>query len=58
MRNCGWDGSGCPRYHTYGWDAEGKLVTLGSNSQVYDAQGRRVEQSNGGAYTEILYAFR
>ena len=27
--------------HTYGWDAEGKLVALGSNSQAYEALGRR-----------------
>jgi RHS repeat-associated protein len=42
--------------HTYGWDAEGNLATLDSNTETYDALSRRVEQSSGGVYTEILYA--
>ncbi|MGO9241854.1 MAG: RHS repeat-associated core domain-containing protein [Bryobacteraceae bacterium] len=42
--------------HTYGWDAEANLATLDSNTETYDALSRRVEQSSGGVYTEILYA--
>ncbi len=44
--------------HNYTWDAEGRLASLDgtSNSETYDAQGRRVEQLKAGTYTEILYA--
>jgi RHS repeat-associated protein len=31
------------------------LATLGGNAETYDALGRRVEQYNGSAYTEIVY---
>jgi len=42
-------------FHTYTWDGEGKLATLDSNGETYDALGRRVEQYNGSAYAEIVY---
>jgi RHS repeat-associated protein len=39
----------------YTWDGEGNMATLGGNAETYDALGRRVEQYNGTAYTEIVY---
>jgi hypothetical protein len=40
---------------TYAWDADGNLSQLdGGTAIVYDAFGRRVEQSNGSGTTEIL----
>ncbi len=44
--------------HSYTWDADGHLASLDgtSNTETYDAQGRRVEQLKSGVYTEILYA--
>ena len=42
-------------FYTYAWDGEGNLATLGGNTETYDALDRRVEQSSGGVYTEIVY---
>jgi RHS repeat-associated protein len=42
-------------FHHYTWDGDGKLATLDSNGETYDALGRRVEQLKSGAYTEIVY---
>jgi hypothetical protein len=42
-------------FYTYAWDGEGNVATLGGNTETYDALDRRVEQSSGGAYTEIVY---
>ncbi len=42
--------------HTYAWDAEGNLSQLdGGTAMVYDAFGRRVEQTNSSGTAEILY---
>ena len=43
--------------HSYGWDAEGKMLSVDTNSVTltYDALGRMVEQNRGGVYTEIVY---
>jgi YD repeat-containing protein len=60
-----YDGSGnllTDTFHTYTWNAFGKLLTIdstacGTNGEcvTYDALGRAVETSNGAAYTEIWY---
>lgn len=44
--------------HAYSWDAEGKMLTVDTNSVVltYDALGRMIEQNRGGVYTQMLYA--
>src|SRR5260370_12646519 len=42
--------------HQYSPDAEGRPVTLDTVSLTFDALNRMVEQSNGGSYTEIVYA--
>jgi RHS repeat-associated protein len=42
-------------FHTYTWDADGKLATLDGNAETYDALGRRVEQLKSSDYTEIVY---
>jgi RHS repeat-associated protein len=42
-------------FHTYGWNADGKMVSMDSMSLTYDAFGRRVEQNQSGTYTEIVY---
>ncbi len=44
--------------HGYTWDAEGKMLTVDTNSVTltYDALGRVVEQNRGGTYTQMLYA--
>jgi RHS repeat-associated protein len=42
--------------HTYGWDAENKLTAIDTLGLTFDALGRMVEQANGAAYTQILYA--
>ena len=42
--------------HTYAWDADGNLSQLdGATAMVYDAFGRRVEQTNSSGTAEILY---
>src|ERR1700690_4190489 len=42
--------------HSYTWDAEGNLSKLdGAAAMVYDALGRRVEQTNASGTKEILY---
>ncbi len=42
--------------NSYTWDAEGKLHTFnGGTALVYDALGRRVEQTNSSGTREILY---
>jgi YD repeat-containing protein len=41
--------------NAYTWDGEGNLATFGGNTETYDALDRRVEQSSGGMYTEIVY---
>ncbi len=45
-------------YHRYAWDAEGKLTSLdgGTTTFVYDALGRRVEQTKAGVSTGIVYS--
>ncbi len=43
-------------YHSYAWDADGNLTSLdGATTMVYDAFDRRVEETNSGTTTEILY---
>jgi len=43
--------------NTYGWDAEGLLNQFnGGTALVYDALGRRVEQTNTSGTREILYS--
>jgi RHS repeat-associated protein len=41
--------------HQYGWDSDGRPVTIDSLTLTYDAQDRIVEQNNAGAYTQIVY---
>jgi len=46
-------------YHTYAWDADGKMVSVTSGSSTvnltYDALGRMVEQQRGSSYTQVVY---
>jgi RHS repeat-associated protein len=42
--------------HTYGWDAEGRPVSIDSVGVTYDALGRNVELNNNGIYTGIQYS--
>jgi len=43
-------------FHTYAWDSDANLTTLGSSTTLTsDALDRRVEQTTSGASTEILY---
>ena len=43
-------------FHTYTWDSDANLATLGSNTTLTsDALDRRVEQTTSGTSTEILY---
>jgi len=42
--------------HTYTWDAEGRPVTIDTVGLTYDALGRMAEQNRSGAYTQIVYA--
>jgi len=41
--------------HQYGWDSEGRPVTIDSVTLTYDALDRMVEQNNAGNYTQIVY---
>jgi RHS repeat-associated protein len=41
--------------HQYGWDSEGRPVTIDSVSLTYDALDRMVEQNSAGIYTQIVY---
>ena len=43
-------------FHTYAWDSDANLTTLGSSTTLTsDALDRRVEQTTSGTSTEILY---
>ena len=43
-------------FHTYTWDSDANLATLGSSTTLTsDALDRRVEQTTSGTSTEILY---
>ena len=42
--------------HTYGWDSQGKPVSIDAVSLTYDALGRMVEQNRSGSYTEFVYS--
>jgi len=43
-------------FHTYAWDSDANLTTLGSTTTLTsDALDRRVEQTTSGTSTEILY---
>ena len=43
-------------YNTYAWDAEGQFSQFqGGTASVYDALGRRAEQTNTSGTSEILY---
>ncbi|HTD23757.1 MAG TPA: RHS repeat-associated core domain-containing protein [Terriglobales bacterium] len=46
-------------YHTYTWDADGKMVSVTSGANTvnltYDALGRMVEQQRGTSYQQIVY---
>jgi uncharacterized protein RhaS with RHS repeats len=53
------DGTGVGA-HTYRWDAEGRLTSVGGTgcsaaSYTYNALGQRVEKLVGSTYTEIVY---
>ena len=53
-----YDASGRMTYdgvHTYGWDAESKMVSVDSTTVTYDALGRMVEKNVSGTYTRIVY---
>jgi RHS repeat-associated protein len=42
--------------HQYGWDSEGRPVTIDTSiTLTYDALDRMVEQNNSGTYTQIVY---
>jgi len=41
--------------HTYGWDAESKMVSVDTTTVTYDALGRMVEKNVSGTYTQIVY---
>ncbi|MGB8524841.1 MAG: RHS repeat-associated core domain-containing protein [Candidatus Acidiferrales bacterium] len=41
--------------HQYGWDSDGRPVTIDSVTLTYDALHRMVEQNNAGTYTQIVY---
>jgi RHS repeat-associated protein len=41
--------------HQYGWDSEGRPVTIDTVNLTYDALDRMVEQNNAGTYTQIVY---
>ena len=50
-------------FHTYTWDAHGKLSTIDSSNcasngtcLTYDALGRVVEKSKNGNFTQVLYS--
>jgi RHS repeat-associated protein len=42
--------------HQYGWDSEGRPVTIDTVTSTYDALDRVVEQNNAGTYTQIVYS--
>jgi len=42
--------------HTYAWDADGNSVSLDSVGLTFDALDRMVEQNRSGTYTEIVYS--
>ena len=53
-----YDASGRMTYdgvHTYGWDAESKMVSVDTTTVTYDALGRMVEKNVSGTYTQIVY---
>jgi RHS repeat-associated protein len=41
--------------HQYGWDSDGRPVTIDTIALTYDALDRMVEQNNGSAFTQIVY---
>src|ERR1700722_349688 len=41
--------------HQYGWDSDGRTVTIDTIALTYDAFDRMVEQNNAGACTQIVY---
>src|SRR5271170_8123954 len=41
--------------HQYGWDSDGRTVTIDTVTLTYDALDRMVEQNNAGNYTQIVY---
>jgi RHS repeat-associated protein len=41
--------------HQYGWDSDGRPVTIDTIALTYDALDRMVEQNNAGAFTQIVY---
>ena len=42
-------------FHTYGWDADGNLITVDGSTGTFDALGRRVELGSAGGYSQMLY---
>ena len=42
--------------HTYAWDADGNSVSLDGAGLTFDALDRMVEQNRSGTYTEIVYS--
>ena len=42
--------------HTYGWDAESKMVSLDTTTVTYDALSRMVEKAVSSAYTQVVYS--
>ena len=42
--------------HSYAWDAEGNSVTVDTVGLTFDALDRMVEQARGTSYTQIVYA--
>ncbi len=42
-------------FHTYGWDSDGNLISVGGIAGTFDALDRRVEVNNAGTYQQMLY---
>ena len=42
--------------HTYAWDADGNSTSIDSVGLTFDALDRMVEQNRSGSYTEIVYS--
>jgi RHS repeat-associated protein len=42
-------------FHTYGWDSDGNLISVGGVAGKFDALDRRVEVDISGTYEQMLY---
>jgi RHS repeat-associated protein len=43
-------------FHTYTWDAEGKMLSIDSTTLTYDALKRMTEQNQAGTYFQVVYS--